>query len=126
MSRPPSAGPASRSATGRTNWSSEFARASSEAGRTSGTIASNAGPKNAAPAPYRATRATTCHSSSMPVIDSSAMAATATPRVTSAASITRRRSRRSETTPPSSRNAIVGIVIAMPTSASAVGAFDSA
>ena len=30
------------------------------------------------------------------------------------------------TTPPSRRNAIVGIVIAMPTSASAVGAFDSA
>ena len=75
MSRPPSAGPASRSATGRTNWSSEFARASSEAGRTSGTIASKAGPKNAAPAPYSATRATTCHSSSMPVIDRTAMAA---------------------------------------------------
>ena len=55
MRKPPSAGPARRRATGRMNWSSEFACGSSEAGRTSGTIASNAGPKNAVPAPKTAT-----------------------------------------------------------------------
>ena len=55
MRKPPSAGPASRRATGRMNWSSELACGSSEAGRTSGTIASNAGPKNAVPAPKTAT-----------------------------------------------------------------------
>src|SRR4051794_28553256 len=80
MSTPPSAGPARRSATGRTNWSSELACASSAAGRTSGTIASKAGPKNAAPAPYTATSPTTCHSSSMPLIDRAAIRATAHPR----------------------------------------------
>ena len=67
-----------------------------------------------------------CHSSSVPVRASSAMAPTATPRARSANSISRRRSSRSLSTPPSSRNAIVGIVIAMPTSDSAVGALDSA
>lgn len=44
-------GPARRSAIGLTKWSRAFAWPSSCAGRTSGTIASNAGPKNAAPAP---------------------------------------------------------------------------
>jgi hypothetical protein len=39
--------------------------------------------------------------------------------------MSRRRSRRSDIAPPISRNAIVGTVIAMPTSASAVGAFES-
>jgi hypothetical protein len=48
---PPSAGPARRSAIGRTNWSSEFAAASSSAGTTSGTIASKAGVKKAVPMP---------------------------------------------------------------------------
>ena len=48
---PPSAGPTRRSAIGRTRWSSALAWASSSAGRTSGVIASNAGPKNAPPAP---------------------------------------------------------------------------
>ena len=42
-STPPTAGPASRSASGRTSWSSALACASSSAGRSSGTIASNAG-----------------------------------------------------------------------------------
>ncbi len=51
MSHPPAAGPASRRATGRTNWSSEFAAGRSDAGRRSGTTASNAGVKNAVPTP---------------------------------------------------------------------------
>ena len=51
MSTPPTAGPTRRSAIGRTRWSSALACASSSAGRTSGVIASNAGPKNAPPAP---------------------------------------------------------------------------
>ena len=46
-SAPPSAGPASRSAIGRTNWSSELAAARSARGTSSGTIASKAGVKNA-------------------------------------------------------------------------------
>ena len=50
-SQPPSAGPASRKQIGRMNWSSEFAWASSDSGSRSGTMASNAGPKNAVPAP---------------------------------------------------------------------------
>ena len=69
MRKPPSAGPARRRATGRMNWSSELACGSSEAGRTSGTIASNAGPKNAVPAPKTATSRSMCQSSSAPVSD---------------------------------------------------------
>ena len=53
-SNPPIAGPASRSAMGRTNWSSEFAAARSSGGSKSGTMASNAGMKNALAAPYTA------------------------------------------------------------------------
>jgi hypothetical protein len=49
--QPPIAGPTIRKAAGRTNWSSEFACVSSASGTRSGTIASNAGPKNAVPAP---------------------------------------------------------------------------
>ena len=49
--QPPSAGPTSRNAMGRTSWSSELAWASSLSGSRLGTIASNAGPKNAWPAP---------------------------------------------------------------------------
>ena len=67
-----------------------------------------------------------CHSSSAPVSESSAMRPTASPRTTSAATMIRRRSKRSLSTPPSSRKAIVGTVIAIPTSARAVGALESA
>ena len=126
MRKPPAAGPASRRASGRTNWSSELACGSSEAGSTSGTIASKAGPKNAVAAPKPATSTSMCHSSRAPVIDRTAITATASPRPTSAASIRRRRSKRSLMTPPSSRNTIVGTVMAMPTTASAVGVLESA
>ena len=51
ITTPPSAGPASRIAIGRTIWSSAFAWGSRSAGSSSGTIASNAGAKKAAPAP---------------------------------------------------------------------------
>ena len=50
--KPPSIGPTSRVATGRMNWSSELACVRSSSGTRSGMIASNAGPKNAEPAPY--------------------------------------------------------------------------
>src|SRR6266536_2644603 len=50
-SAPPTAGPARRSAIGRTNWSSELAAARSAAGTMSGTIASKAGVKKAVPTP---------------------------------------------------------------------------
>ena len=126
MRKPPSAGPASRRATGRMNWSSEFACGSSEAGSTSGTIASNAGPKNAVPAPKTATSRSMCQSSSAPVSDRTAITPIASPRATSAASIRRRRSKRSLMTPPSRRKAIVGTVMAIPTTASAVGVLESA
>ena len=67
-----------------------------------------------------------CHSASAPVIDRTARTPTATARVASAPSSTRRRSKRSLATPPTSSRTIVGTVIAMPTIASAVGVFDSA
>ena len=51
MSTPPSAGPARRSAIGRTNWSSALACARSPAGSTSGTSASKEGLKKAVPPP---------------------------------------------------------------------------
>ncbi len=108
------------------NWSSEFACGSREAGSTSGTIASKAGPKNAVPAPKTATSTSMCQSSSAPVSDRTAITPIASPRATSAASIRRRRSKRSLMTPPSRRKAIVGTVMAIPTTASAVGVFDSA
>ena len=66
-----------------------------------------------------------CQISRAPVSDRTAIAAIASPRTTSAPSIRRRRSKRSLMTPPSSRNAIVGIVIAIPTIASAVGVLES-
>ncbi len=50
-STPPIAGPARRSASGRTNWSSELACPSSSAGSSSGTSASNAGAKKPVPTP---------------------------------------------------------------------------
>ena len=51
-STPPIAGPAIRKTIGRISWSSAFACASRSAGTMSGTSASNAGAKNAAPVPY--------------------------------------------------------------------------
>ena len=51
MSTPPRAGPARRSAIGRTNWSRALAWARSPAGSTSGTSASKDGLKNAVPPP---------------------------------------------------------------------------
>ena len=48
---PPSAGPAIRRTSGRASWSSALACASRSLGRSSGTIASNAGAKNAAAVP---------------------------------------------------------------------------
>ncbi len=62
-----------------------------------------------------------CQSCSTPARASTAIRPTAKPRTTSVARITRRRSKRSLTTPPSSRHAIVGSVIAIPTIASALG-----
>ena len=56
---------------------------------------------------------------------SAASTAIASPRPASASSITRRRSNRSLTAPPTSRHAIVGSDIAMPTIDSAAGAFQS-
>ena len=50
-STPPSIGPASRVASGRMNWSSELAWVRVPSGTRSGMVASNAGPKNAEPAP---------------------------------------------------------------------------
>ena len=89
-------------------------------------IASKAGPKNAVAAPYTATRTMMCHSSSPPASESTARAPIATARTTSDSTITRRRSRRSLTAPPTSSRATWGTVIAMPTTAMAIGAFQMA
>ena len=56
---------------------------------------------------------------------STPMTPTAVPRTASDAIITRRRSKRSLATPPSSRNATWGTVMASPTTARAAGALDS-
>ena len=81
--------------------------------------------KNAVAAPYTTAIASSSQNASAPVTESAASTARTTARTVSADSITRRRSKRSLTAPPISRHAIVGIVIAIPTVASAVGASDS-
>ena len=53
-----------------------------------------------------------------------AIAPIATARMASPAIISRRRSKRSPSTPPTSRNATIGRVQATPTTDSAVGTFD--
>jgi hypothetical protein len=122
---PPSAGPSIRRAAGRTSWSSEFAWFSSASGTRPGTIASNAGPKNAVPAPNSPESTNICQSSSRPESARAPNAPTATARIRSAAIITLRRSNRSEATPPASRNTTCGTVIATPIMESAVGVFES-
>ncbi len=67
-----------------------------------------------------------CQSCSEPVSDSTAIRPTATPRTVSAAISTCLRSNLSVTTPPASSRTIVGMVIAIPTIESAVGAFEMA
>ena len=94
--------------------------------RTSGTTASKAGLKNAvAGAVDRDERDDVPQRRAPPLNASSASSPTATPRIRSEATITRRRSKRSLTAPPTSRRTMVGTVIAMPTNDSAVGASDS-
>ena len=119
--KPPIAGPASRAAAWRTSWSSAFAWTSSSRATTSGTIAPNAGPKNASPIPMKTDSTTRCQISIAPVSDSTPIAMSATARTTSAATSTRRRSTRSVTTPPVSRNATMPSVQAVPTIDSATG-----
>ena len=122
---PPSAGPAIRRTRGRMSWSSALACASRSAGTMSGTKASNAGAKKAAPVPYRAARTATCQTSRTPASARPARTAPASARRRSAATISVRREKRSLATPPMSKNMIVGTVIAIPTSAIAVGELDS-
>ena len=93
---------------------------------SSGMMASNAGPKNAVPAPYSPASTIRCHRCNAPVSESTPIPAMAAHRTASATTITRRRSSRSLITPPTSTNTTCGIVMARPTSASAAGAFDSA
>ena len=126
MIQPPAAGPARRRAIGRTNWSSELAAGRSDAGRMSGTSASKAGVKNAVPAPYTIARAAISHTWMRPVSESTASTAIAAARTASAASMIARRLSRSLTTPPGSRQTIVGTVMAIPTIESAAGAFQTA
>jgi hypothetical protein len=88
INHPPSAGPMNRTASGRTNWPSEFACSSSSRGTSCGTIAVNAGVKSALPTPYTATRQTTCQSSSAPVTARTPIVAIAAPRIASESIIT--------------------------------------
>ena len=67
--QPPRAGPTSRNANGRMNWSSEFACRRRCRGTICGTIDMKAGPKNASPVPKTAARAIRCQSSTAPVSD---------------------------------------------------------
>ncbi len=122
---PPSAGPSRRSVIGRTNWSSEFAAGRSLPGTTSGTIASNAGVKNAVPIPYTATMARRCQKVRRPVSASAASTPTTSARPMSAQSMTIRRSSRSLRIPAGRRKTMVGTVIPIPRMESAAGAFHS-
>jgi len=65
------------------------------------------------------------HSVRDPVAESTARRPMTAARSASAASITERRSKRSLTTPPGSRQAIVGTVMEIPITESAAGAFQS-
>ena len=107
------------------NWSSEFACSSRCRGTISGTIDMNAGPKNASPVPKTAARTIRCHSSTAPVSTRTPIVPTATARTRSAAIMIRRRSKRSEMTPPINTKMPIGSVHASPTSESAVGEFES-
>ena len=91
----------------------------------SGTTASKAGAKKAAPVPYIAANTQACQTSRAPVRASQASARPAAARSTSAPIMILRRSKRSLATPPSRRNRIVGTVIAMPTTDIAVGVLES-
>ena len=124
MIHPPTAGPSMRNRAGRTNWSSEFACGSSASGTRSGTTASNAGPKNALPAPYAAAINIMCQIWIVPVTASTPSAHIASMRTVSAAMSTLRRSKRSLTAPLTSRSTTCGTVCATPISASAVGTFE--
>ena len=109
-----------------TNWPRALAAGNCSAGISVGTIASNAGAKNASPAPYTATSTSSIHSCSAPVTDRTPISPIATASTALAASSSRRRSNRSLNAPPTSSSSTVGSVQATPTSASAVGTSDSA
>ena len=106
------------------NWSSELAWFSSSLGTSCGTIASNAGPKNAVGAEHRRDRPSRARARANR--SAKGRAATLSARSASAAIITRRRSNRSLTTPPINRKTICGTVIVTPTIESAVGVFERA
>ena len=65
-----------------------------------------------------------CHSSSRPESARAPIVPTASARIRSAAIITLRRSKRSETTPPASRKTTWGTVMATPIVDSALGVFE--
>ena len=78
-SQPPIAGPTSRNANGRMNWSSS-SPARKVARDDLGTSDMKAGPKKASPVPKTTARAIRCQSSIAPVSERTAMVAAATPR----------------------------------------------
>ena len=90
--RPASAGPTRRTIIWRNAPVSALACGSSCSGTTSGMIAVDAGLKNASPMPTKAISTARCHSSIVPLIDSNAIAPSATPRRMSAETISSRRS----------------------------------
>ena len=121
---PPTAGPTIRQPSGSTSWPSAFACTSIRSGTRSGTIAPDAGPANASPAPKSVTITTTCQSSSTSDTASVARPSMATARRRSPAAITSRLSNRSAATPPPSSSTTIGTLHATPTIDSAVGTFE--
>ena len=81
--------------------------------------------KKAVPTLYAAAAQTSAANVRACVNASTEISPTAQARPTSATSITRRRSNRSLTVPPTSRHAISGTVIAIPITESASGEFQS-
>jgi hypothetical protein len=122
---PPIAGPAKLRAAWRTICSIALACGMSVGVRMSGTSALNAGAKNASPIPCSRTSRTSIQISSEPLIARTPIPSCTAARRRSAPIITRRRSSRSLSTPAMRMNSTSPAVHASPTSASALGLFDS-
>jgi hypothetical protein len=122
---PPSAGPANRCASVLTEKSAEFAWTSRSGGTSCGTIEPNAGPAKAWPTPNTAAIAHTCQRARSPLIASTPIPVAASARTRSETMITRRRSKRSDATPPKRTKATIEPVCSAPATPIAAGESES-
>ncbi len=113
-------GPATR-ATFDSRWRSALARCSSSSGTVSGSSPAHAGWWNASAAPPTVASTASCQTCAWPEISSTPIAPCPAAEMTSAATITRIRGRRSAQTPPASSSTATGTSSAPSTMPSAVG-----